>query len=461
MTGGGIDVLLTLALTNTQFVSNTAGGAGGGAWVQGAATLNGGLFQQNASTANDGGGLYVKAALTLTGTQFISNTASGGGGASVLGAATLNGGLFRNNTGRDPISGFANGGGLLVTGTLTLTGTQFVGNVADYNGGGAYVSGTVSLNGGLFQNNSSDGAYGGGLYANASLVLSGTQFIGNAAPEGDGGGAYVEASTTLNSGLFQNNFAYDGGGLYLDTGSLTLTNTQFLSNTAVEEGGGADVNGTAILIGGLFQNNVVQGPSYGGGGLIVYANLALTGTLFIGNRAADGSALMHYAGAGRFVNALFAHNIVTGTGGVLSLRSNGTVQILHTTIASPTLNSRPALNVRNSSVGITDTIIVSHSIAITNSGGAVYEDYNDFFGNPSVHSGGFATGGHDIAANPLFINAGADNYHLLPVSPAIDAGVSVGITRDIDGDPRPQGNAPDIGYDETSVQRLYLPLIQR
>ena len=65
--------------------------------MHGAATLSGGLFQNNRSSSW-GGGLYANSTLALTGTQFLSNTAtSRGGGAYADGAATLSGGLFQNN----------------------------------------------------------------------------------------------------------------------------------------------------------------------------------------------------------------------------------------------------------------------------------------------------------------------------------------------------------------------------
>lgn len=47
-------------------------------------------------------------------------------------------------------------------------------------------------------------------------------------------------------------------------------------------------------------------------------------------------------------------------------------------------------------------------------------------------------------ADPLFVSAGT-NFRLQSASPAIDAGVPVGLTRDIMSNPVPSGTAPDIG----------------
>ena len=45
----------------------------------------------------------------------------------------------------------------------------------------------------------------------------------------------------------------------------------------------------------------------------------------------------------------------------------------------------------------------------------------------------------------IFVDPDAHDYRLRPGSPAIDAGVDVGVERDIEGTPVPQGKAPDVG----------------
>ncbi|MFA5057401.1 MAG: choice-of-anchor Q domain-containing protein [Opitutaceae bacterium] len=52
---------------------------------------------------------------------------------------------------------------------------------------------------------------------------------------------------------------------------------------------------------------------------------------------------------------------------------------------------------------------------------------------------------HSQAADPLFVNAGAHDYHLQAGSPCVDAGADTGIADDGDGRPRPAGRGPDIG----------------
>ncbi len=78
--------------------------------------------------------------------------------------------------------------------------------------------------------------------------------------------------------------------------------------------------------------------------------------------------------------------------------------------------------------------------------------YCDFYNN------GFATpaGTGNITANPLFVNAGAGDFHLTSTSPCIDAGAEDGAPDvDFDGTPRPQGAGVDIGAYEYKSQKFY------
>jgi hypothetical protein len=55
----------------------------------------------------------------------------------------------------------------------------------------------------------------------------------------------------------------------------------------------------------------------------------------------------------------------------------------------------------------------------------------------------------DGTAAPVFLNAGAGDYHLGPTSTCIDAVACDGTTAtDFDGDPRPSGSMCDVGADE-------------
>ncbi len=161
------------------------------------------------------------------------------------------------------------GGGVSVTsGPLTLENVDVLSNTASGNGGGVSVSGALTVTGGLFQNNLCTGAscYGGGLYAGGTSTLSGTLFVSNTA-QGKGGGLYTFYAAEVTNAEFRNNTGAGadshGGGIFSQT-DLTLDNTTVMSNTAITDAGGVYINGTGVVRGGLFQANTCTGAELHG-----------------------------------------------------------------------------------------------------------------------------------------------------------------------------------------------------
>jgi hypothetical protein len=76
-------------------------------------------------------------------------------------------------------------------------------------------------------------------------------------------------------------------------------------------------------------------------------------------------------------------------------------------------------------------------------------DYNDVWNNTGGDYFDVTPGPHDISADPLLVDPTNGDYHLAPGSPCIDAGDPLNYPpTDFEGDPRPNGVAPDIGVDE-------------
>ena len=82
--------------------------------------------------------------------------------------------------------------------------------------------------------------------------------------------------------------------------------------------------------------------------------------------------------------------------------------------------------------------------------GRGHNDY-DFAEWQALSKTGSTFDPHSIVADPLFVDPENGNFHLWSDSPAINAGVDVGLTQDFDGNPVPQGPAPDIGAYESVV----------
>jgi hypothetical protein len=75
------------------------------------------------------------------------------------------------------------------------------------------------------------------------------------------------------------------------------------------------------------------------------------------------------------------------------------------------------------------SVVGSHNILYTTDGLIDPRDYPDDLVN----------------VDPVFADPADDDYHILASSPAIDAGMNVGVTNDLEGTPRPQGRGYDIG----------------
>src|SRR5262245_39377639 len=64
---------------------------------------------------------------------------------------------------------------------------------------------------------------------------------------------------------------------------------------------------------------------------------------------------------------------------------------------------------------------------------------------------GYTLGPGEKTGNPLFVNVGAGDFHLQAGSPAIDAGLCLGYTKDFENKTVPVGAAPDMGAYEFGV----------
>ena len=135
----------------------------------------------------------------------------------------------------------SSGGGILNSGTLTVTNSTISGNLADDGGGMYNNSSSPTLTNVTFSGNSATYGPGGGMYNNSSSpTLTNVTFSGNSATQ-VGGGMFNQSSSnpTLTNVTFSGNSAYSGGGMYnWVSSSPTLTNVTFSGNSATNAGGG-------------------------------------------------------------------------------------------------------------------------------------------------------------------------------------------------------------------------------
>ena len=242
---------------------------------------------------------------------------------------------------------------------------------------------------------------GGGVYiANASATISDNVVFGNTAHWG--GGLYLWQSDAVLDGntVASNTVPHDGGGLYLRESDATLSRNTLLSNFASHHGGGLYLQRSdATLV-----NNVVAGnrADTAGSGLYVWqSSPRLLHTTIVSNTGGDGSGIH-----------------ITGDTG------------------------------RYSSVALTNTILTSHTVAITVTAGNTTTLNATLWRANTIPWNGNVTHVNDHSGDPAFVDPAAGDYHIQSASAAADAGVDAGVVVDIDGLPRPQGLGYDIGADE-------------
>ncbi|MBK8836258.1 MAG: hypothetical protein IPO29_15910 [Anaerolineae bacterium] len=255
-----------------------------------------------------------------------------------------------------------------------------------------------------------------------------------------------------------------GGGARAGGGSATLFGAVFEGNRATGGSGGGVVAdyplGTLIITNTRFAGNVAP---VNGGGVYAAGALEVSAAQFISNAAQFGGGLYHGYSTAPVVNSLFARNAaLAGDGLALYLGSPGSVEIIHTTIAAPILQSGSAIAVAAGDVSITDTLIASHTFGISNTGGTVNENYTLFDGVIAPRAGSVGAGANSFTGTALFVNPAADDYHLALGSAAIDAGINAEVATDFEGTLRPFGPGFDIGFDEWRAPlRTYLPKVWR
>ncbi|HYK56052.1 MAG TPA: choice-of-anchor Q domain-containing protein [Flavisolibacter sp.] len=211
--------------------------------------------------------------------------------------------------------------------------------------------------------------YNAAAISNATVLDGFTVSGGNAASSGVnsyGGGIYTSlGSPIFNNLLIKGNAAAYGAGAFVNSGTVSFTNSQFINNTTSDASGrGAALynnnSGTVIITGSSFENNKVgTGTATYGGALMNYGNANLnqvsfknnsvagspaqggaiynssTGTLkiqqgyFEGNTAVSGGAIYNYSMPAELTDVTFKDNRSSGNGGALYLGGTPTLNRIY------------------------------------------------------------------------------------------------------------------------------------
>ena len=248
-TVGGVvcNALSSLSVSNTLFTQNFGGR--GGAMMLRFCTVDVSDSTFNTNQADYGGAIFVDdATVSIQNSTFDDNTASDIGGALYAGLPNS-------------------------TVILTLSGSSFHNNTANFGGAIGVMHSDVEFSDLTLTGNNSLTA-GGGLFFAHSIVDVSSTTISDGSGYGFGGGIYVyDSELTMDSSTIQNNTAMYGGGMVLGSDysyyytESQLTDVSVLNNTADIWGGGIYyTSGDHTLTSSTIEgNNGVQK----GGGLVV------------------------------------------------------------------------------------------------------------------------------------------------------------------------------------------------
>ena len=211
-----------------------------------------------------------------------------------------------------------------------------------------------------------------------------------------------------------------------------------------------------------------------GGGIYVISSTAMIANNWVfSNTAGVGGAIYLASGDDTLINNIVSQNraVVDGDGIFVA---GAAAELVHNTIAQngPTAGSGTGVFVTNngalsSSVSLTNTILVSHAVGMdvatgnaaaveaTLWGAGLWSNALDWRGDGLISVGtinvhedpAFSCPGRSSTCSPTSQN---QEYHIGMSSPALNAGLNSGVERDIDGDPRNDGQ-PDLGADELFI----------
>ena len=303
------------------------------------------------------------------------------------------------------------------------------------NGGGIYNQGTLTVANSVFFGNSISGS--GSAIANdqGALTVSGSRFTGNTA-KNDGGAIFSSLGTlAIADSAFDNNNASRGGGVACSGGTMTVSGSVYLSNTAHGWSGSADGGAIYNTCNLTVTNSTFSVNTASLGGAILTDNdvdpTVVTNSTFHGNTAPTGGGIYN-AGQLIVTNSTFSDNnstdagaIRNGLGGVLSLRNS----ILANTVGGVDCSASDAAPLAENINNLIET-----NGADLQSCGTPLLAADPLLG-PLQHNGSFT-----------------QTMALLPGSPAIDAGDAASCpATDQRGVSRPQGSGCDIGAYEYIV----------
>lgn len=163
-------------------------------------------------------------------------------------------------------------------------------------GGGVYCEqqGLVTVTDVRFTNNFAND--GSGLYSRDCTVdIARSTFTGNLSEDDGGAVTFWFSTVTLEEVEITDNVALDGGGMAAFNSDVTMTDSVVSGNTATQFAAGVWAYESNVIFEDVeLEQNVNEGVTQYGGGLVVHGTAELTRVDFVNNSAPKGGGLFVY-----------------------------------------------------------------------------------------------------------------------------------------------------------------------
>jgi predicted outer membrane repeat protein len=293
-------------------------------------------------------------------------------------------------------------------GTTLIVNSQLVNNRSLGNGGTIINYGTLTVTGSTLSNNRAAEA-GGGLYnESGSISIVNSQFVSNivTATAGSGGGIYNKSgSLIVQSTTFTNNRSLDGGAITIQsTASAIISTSTFISNSA-GYGGAIENWGTITVANTTITRN--QAGNDGGGIWNVSGQLTLNNSTVSYNTAGTtGGGISNYGNSVTLNATTFNNNTATGHGGGLYSASSGI--LTNVTLSGNQADIGGGMYQGNGGVTLHNTTVADNTAGF---GAGIYKDGSSSGNLYMWHSllVNNVTGNCDGAVNSLGYNLSNDH----------------------------------------------------